>query len=112
MNREEALAFVIPFENAVHDTTTAAKLYGGSSPEYRQRCIELHHFCEKLITALCSEAGVLLAAAPLLLEALHDVEWGEEDGYGRVECPWCFGDYPHHRLDCLRQAALKAAEEG
>lgn len=53
----------------------------------------------------------LMAAAPLMLEALRAVEW-----VGDAECPWCGAWYvpgslgPHHKPNCQRQAALAAAE--
>jgi hypothetical protein len=53
----------------------------------------------------------LMAAAPLMLEALRAVEW-IRDSYAKVDvCPWCMGTRLRgHRPDCHRQAALAAAE--
>ena len=52
----------------------------------------------------------LHAAAPLLLEALKEMEWINDDYYGGY-CPWCNGLNWGHKPDCQRQAAIAAAEK-
>lgn len=51
----------------------------------------------------------------LMLEALKMVEWLPvgEDVYW-LGCPWCsaVGYEPQHAENCVRQIAIKAAEEG
>jgi len=66
----------------------------------------------------------LKAEHELMLEALKNVEWEEDNELNLAYCPWCAkgyyfgaaGDTPiekwEHESNCLRQIAIKAAEEG
>lgn len=50
----------------------------------------------------------------LMLEVLKMVEWnGEETINGGLYCVWCGSNKKYgHSINCLRQAAIKLAEEG
>ena len=60
----------------------------------------------------------LLKINKQLYDALKNVEWIDAnthtDGTGydcHYRCPWCWNDYKiGHAQDCIREAALKAAE--
>jgi len=52
----------------------------------------------------------LLAASPLMLEVLQEIEWVEDEEYWKKFCPSCqeFQSYGH-KDDCKLAAAIKAA---
>ena len=52
----------------------------------------------------------LIAAAPLMLEALQMIAWIHTNSKGTF-CPFCMARHPIHDDDCKLDAVIKAATE-